>query len=845
MVAGTQHADTLGFVEAVFDPSLDSRRTVITDGSTTLSAGDLADRLTMTQPQFGVGRRLIAMHLDRSIPSVVAYLAALRGGHAVLVVPSSAAAADELFDVYRPDLTMSGASLVGDPERPSGHELHEDLALLLSTSGTTGSPNVVRLSRRNLDANAAAIASTLDLRAGDTAITSLPLTYCYGLSVLHSHLLVGGGIVLTEASVSDERFWDVARVGRVTTLAGVPHTFDLLDSCPHLDDDIHRLRLMTQAGGRLAPERVAAWAKRCRRHAVDFAVMYGQTEATARMAVLRPDEVEAHPDTVGRAIDGGRFEVVGSDARPGIVGPLRYHGDNVMMGYATSARDLATGSELGGVLDTGDLAEWTAAGMVRIVGRAQRIIKPFGLRIDLDELERLAERRGELVWTCGSDDDGVVAAGPSVSRSTVDWLADLTGLPTRLIGTVRVDVAPRLASGKIDYATIASLGAASRARPDHPEQNSAASVFATTLGVPEVAATDSFVSLHGDSLSYVETSLRLEQLLGVLPVDWHRLTVAELDQLRQPHSRWARLETGVALRAAAMVLIVSRHLDLLQLAGGAHALLALAGFNMARFQLDDDQPGATKRRLWSAGRIAIPTIAWLLILIAFGMPYGWSSLTLTHSLIAEPQWNPAWRYWFIEALVHLLLATAALMAIPKIATLERRWPFMFALAVGAVTLLGRPDSIVFGDPYRHLNSLTSIAWLFALGWIIARSTHVWQRALATVLVVALVPGFFGDGRRDAIVFAGLLLLTWVRSVPMPHLMARITSEIAGASLAIYLVHWQLYPVLLEHMAPGAVLVICLASGVAVWRSGVWCAATVHDWRRTRSSRPEEQPITTS
>ena len=240
--------------------------------------------------------------------------------------------------------------IVGDGDirerRPgTAHDLHPDLALLLSTSGSTGSPKLVRLSHDNLRCNAASIADYLGLTPDDRAITSLPMHYCYGLSVVHSHLLVGAGLVLTDLSVVDECFWRLAEDAGATSFAGVPYTFEQLERSGFTERALPSLRYVTQAGGRMAPERVGRWRDHGRRSGWDLVVMYGQTEATARMAWLPPDRADAHPEAVGIPIPGGSFrlEPVDEVDEPG-VGELVYAGPNVMQGYAVSAADLARGS---------------------------------------------------------------------------------------------------------------------------------------------------------------------------------------------------------------------------------------------------------------------------------------------------------------------------------------------------------------------------------------------------------------------------------------------------------------------------------------------------------------------
>ncbi|HYH35226.1 MAG TPA: AMP-binding protein, partial [Nocardioides sp.] len=300
-----------------------------------LTYADLARRVEDTAARLGATRRLVLVEGANSIDALVAHLAALTSGHVVLLA-APGRPAEQLAEAWDPDVVVRDGRLV---ERRDGtrHDLHPDLALLLSTSGSTGSPKLVRLSADNLRSNAASIATYLGLTPQDRAITSLPMHYCYGLSVLHSHLLVGAAVVLTDLSVVDDCFWRLAAEAGASSFAGVPYTFELLERSGFDARRVPTLRYVTQAGGRLDPSRVRDWSARGRRAGWDLVVMYGQTEATARMAWLPPELAVEHPGSIGVPVPGGdfRIEPVPEASEPG-VGELVYRGPNVMMGYAES-----------------------------------------------------------------------------------------------------------------------------------------------------------------------------------------------------------------------------------------------------------------------------------------------------------------------------------------------------------------------------------------------------------------------------------------------------------------------------------------------------------------------------
>ena len=234
-------------------------RTALLRGTERLTYAELADRVDDAAVALAGPRRLVLTTASATVPALVAYLGALRAGHVVLLAPADdPVTVDSLRRSWDPDVVVDAAGAVVATRAGSRHDLHEDLGLLMATSGSTGSPRLVRLARASLDANAAAIADHLDIRPDDRAVTTLPLHYCYGLSIVHSNLLTGAALLLTDASVTDPGFWAQVREHRATSLHGVPHTFALFDRVGFAVMDLPSLRYVTQAGGRLAPERGAA-----------------------------------------------------------------------------------------------------------------------------------------------------------------------------------------------------------------------------------------------------------------------------------------------------------------------------------------------------------------------------------------------------------------------------------------------------------------------------------------------------------------------------------------------------------------------------------------------------------
>jgi acyl-CoA synthetase (AMP-forming)/AMP-acid ligase II len=778
---------------------------------------DLADRVDEVGRRLGPRRRLVLVAGANTLDALVGYLAALAGGHPALLVPGdNPATVAALVAAYDPDVVLRGDHLT---ERRAGtaHDLHPDLALLLTTSGSTGSAKVVRLSHDNLQANAEAIATYLGIRETDRAATTLPLHYCYGLSVVNSHLLRGAALILTDLSVADACFWDLFRQHRGTSLAGVPYTFELLDRVGFDRMDLPHLRYLTQAGGRMPPERVRRYAELGRRRGFDLYVMYGQTEATARMAYLPPDLAASHPECVGIPIPGGSFRLDPQPEWPDPdAGELVYAGPNVMLGYARTAADLASGRTVH-ELRTGDIARHTPDGLYQIVGRRSRFVKLYGLRIDLRQVEDALGRHGVTACCAGGDDELVVAVEtgrPEDPAGLRDLIARECRLPARPIRVRAVAALPRLPNGKPDYAAVRALAAAPEPEPPPAPPGDLVALFGAVLGRSDVTEDSTFVGLGGDSLSYVEMSIRLEQALGRLPEVWHTTPIrdlrAELPPRGRPRARPRRtLDTAAALRAVAIVCVVGTHAGLLAVAGGAHLLLGVAGFNFARFHLTGaDRADRTRRIGRSVRRIALPAAVWIAFAVALTDDYSPANVVLLNYVVGTETGN-GWHFWFLESLVYILLALAALLAVPALDRVERRHPYALPLGLVVLALVPRYDlfaGVVLPTPIRAF-------WLFALGWAAAKAATTGQRLAVTAAILATVPGFFGSPQREALVAGGLVLLVWVSRLPSTATLNRAAGVLAGASLYLYLTHWQVYPHLTGR-SPALAAAASLAVGIA-------------------------------
>jgi hypothetical protein len=557
--------------------------------------------------------------------------------------------------------------------------------------------------------------------------------------------------------------------------------------------------------------------------------MYGATEATARMAWLPPELADAHPASIGVPVPGGCFRIDPvPEGAPG-VGELVYSGPNVMLGYAESAPDLARGRELT-ELRTGDLAR-EVDGLVEVVGRRGRHAKLFGLRLDLDHLERLVAEQSPGTAVGCVVVDGALHAFHSRARGSDrvrETVAAASGLPTSAIQVTRLDALPRTASGKPDLAALAEharlLGQAAVEAPAGSTLEAVRRDYAVVLGRSDVDPADSFVGLGGDSLSYVELATRLSRRLD-LPRDWHTRPIVELAPDRRPRGRpgvaprvphGVRLDTSVVLRALAIVAIVGTHANLFTVVGGAHLLLAVAGHNFARFQLAGTTREARLRHgLASLAQLVVPASLWIGGVALVTGFYSPATAVFLNGLLGSDGWTVQWQYWFLEALVWLTGLALALVAVPWLDRLERRtpWGVAFGLVLVALAVRFAWAGLASGTTERY--TIGVVALWFALGWAAFRADTAARRWLVVALTALGTLGFFGDPVREALVVAGVALLVHVPTLRVPAWLVAPLSVTASASLFVYLTHWQVYPHLEDVFPLGATLT-SFAVGIAVW-----------------------------
>jgi hypothetical protein len=278
------------------------------------------------------------------------------------------------------------------------------------------------------------------------------------------------------------------------------------------------------------------------------------------------------------------------------------------------------------------------------------------------------------------------------------------------------------------------------------------------------------------------------------------------------------METSVLLRAAAIVLIVATHTDLIDAKGGAHLLLAVAGYNLVRFRIASASGTARVAGLLRvAAWIAVPAVLWIGGVALTTGYYDPSTALLVNGVFGQQAvWTEQWQFWFIEAIIWTLVGVAALLAIPAVDRFERRHPFGLACTLLAVALVARVLTIGGIEAVRvERYAVLGVVAFIVLGWLIARADTLSRRVIASCAVLVVAPGFFGEPLREAIVVAGCLLLCWMPVLRVPRVVVPVVVVLAASSMYVYLTHWQVYPPI-EEISPALAMLASFAVGIVVW-----------------------------
>lgn len=378
-----------------------------------------------------------------------------------------------LLETYRPqyvccpaDMTFEGGAI----SESMGYKLislpndkavmNNELSHLLPTSGSTGSPKLVRHKYDNIEAAGLNISTFFELTDADRPLMVLPLHYTMGLSMIFSHFKVGATVLITDRNMTDPIFWKFMKEEKATSFTGVPYSYEILDKMRFMRMKLPDLTLLTQGGGKMPKELNLKFAEYCRDNGKKWIATYGQSEGTARMAWLPPEYAISKMGSIGIAVPNGQLSLRNPDGTfittPSGSGEMCYAGRNVTMGYARCREDLMLGDERNGFLPTGDIAYRDEDGFYYIQGRMGRFLKIFGNRIGLDECEQIVKGVVTCECACTGNDERLIVYLTDIYETDAakNSLVEAVHLPANVIEIRIIDSLPKNEAGKILYSNL-------------------------------------------------------------------------------------------------------------------------------------------------------------------------------------------------------------------------------------------------------------------------------------------------------------------------------------------------------------------------------------------------------
>lgn len=433
---------------------------------------DLANKLSKNIEK----KKLILVLMDNEIETIISMIASDLNQNVIMSVNSiiNYNALDKIIITYKPDfiffnknknLNLKGYSYKCDfinyrlISRKKNHhkELHQDLFMLVSTSGSTGSKKQVMLSKQNLSSNTYSIIKDLKIFSKDVCITTLPPGYVYGMSIINTHLLSGAKIILNKSSVIEKDFWRKIKHHKVNTFGGVPYTYELIHRFFLKKENFTNVKYITQAGGFLSDNIKFDIIKFLKKNNKKFITMYGAAEGTARLSYLPWRYAEKKNGSIGIPIYNGNFFIMDQINKeikePNKEGCLFYKGENVFLGYSVSFKDLKNQSNKKNILNTGDIAFKDKDGFYYLKGKLTRFVKLFGNRISLDELENIIFKFGiKTVCVQNKKDSISIFVIHKINENLLlNFISNYTSINKKAFKILIIKKFPLLENDKIDY----------------------------------------------------------------------------------------------------------------------------------------------------------------------------------------------------------------------------------------------------------------------------------------------------------------------------------------------------------------------------------------------------------
>ncbi len=780
---------------------------------------------------------------QNSIP-FVAQLFALYDARKPLVLVNDAAEIATL-----PGLSIDRCITPGDASGwfTAQHPLiYDDIPAQVSyTSGTEGKPKGILLTHANMADAAERIIDQMQMTAEIREYVGVPATYSFGMGRYRAISAVGGQAYLPPRGFDPLELARMLQDGQVNALSVVPTLLRILLAAPAIIGDAGQYLRWMEIGS----QHMTADEKRrvCKLFPNAVIVQhYGLTEASRSTFLRISDAAPAQLGSVGQPV--GKTQVkCSTDGRIMIRGPH-------VAQFRVDADGLHALTDADGWLQTNDLGHFED-GYLFFDGRADDLINCGGVKIVPDDIEERLRSQlapGAQIAVAKVPDpqrgDGILVAvqtGTSETAQVKDavlaTLKDLGVAVGSALHVMEVDALPVTGTGKVQRGVLAEMFAAqqaaspTKAHATSKKITDVPSLFRHEFPGQKIGAEDTFESLGGDSLHYIQFSLNFEQHFGQLPNDWETLTASQLQQSVNADggSTWRRLETVTLTRAFFMVCIVALHTEAFIYSpnwGAAYFLYLLAGYSVARFQLPEiTRTGSVKTLIGSIKSVVIPTLLMVGLLQVLTNRFEITPLLLISNFL-DPSTLKGFLFYFIEIYVQLLVLAAVLFSFSKVRAAFSARPFISAIVLLAVSIVAaRGIEMTYDHIYNFDRTPWHYAWPFALGMVLAFANDTRTRLLALGISLLVVFEYWGFTSAAYYVSGAIFLVLFVKDIAVPGPVKRVVAEIAGASLFIYLFHYQMISVdqkLFDQLHPWAELITAIVVGIIAAHAYAWLSRKI-------------------
>lgn len=447
---------------------------VIDDTNNEISYGDIV-KFINKQKKLKISRSIVMCLYDNSIDSFLGYITFQEIGLVPLLlsVNTDNQLVEDLLDTYKPkyiylpkdriseinyeNVIFEQGNFVCLETKKEFDDIHEKLSLLLPTSGSTGSPKLVRYKYGNLESNAKNVADGLKWTSDEIGYVDLPMNYTMSLNVINVHLYLGATLVLTNNNILSKEYWNSIKSNKITNITGVPFTYELFEKLGFYKMDLPNLVNLCQGGGKMPSNRFEKLVDFSNEKKKNFIATFGTTETAARMSYLSPDIAKVKVGSIGKPFPNGDMYLIDEDGKKittkNVKGELIFEGPNVTMGYAKKKKDLIKDDEWLGVYRTGDYATLDEEGYFYIVGRKSRFLKLLGHRVSLDQTELLIKNQFDMECACTGNDEQmkIYITNSKFKADVLTFVCETTKLYKNLFSIIVVSDIPKNESGKTMY----------------------------------------------------------------------------------------------------------------------------------------------------------------------------------------------------------------------------------------------------------------------------------------------------------------------------------------------------------------------------------------------------------